>query len=124
MAYLGCLKARRICASPFLSGECMAQKIDETQVRKVAKLARLDLSDSEVQEFTGQLGAILTYVDKMSELNTDDAEPLAHCLPLSNCLRKDVVTDSIGAEAALANAPQRDGGFFKVPKILDDNSGA
>jgi len=60
----------------------------------------------------------------MNELNTDDVEPLAHCLPLSNCLREDQATDSIGADAALANAPQRDGEFFKVPKILDDNSGA
>ena len=102
----------------------MAQTIDETQVRKVAKLSRLELSDQEVQEFTGQLGAILAYVDKMNELNTDDVEPLAHCLPLSNCLREDRATDSIGADAALANAPQRDGEFFKVPKILDDNSGA
>lgn len=102
----------------------MGKKIDETQVRKVAKLSRLDLSDSEVEEFTGQLEAILAYVDKLSELNTDDVEPLAHCLPLSNCLREDVVTESLGAEAALANAPQRDGEFFKVPKILDDNSGA
>ena len=102
----------------------MGKKIDEAQVRKVAQLSRLDLSDAEVGEFTGQLEAILAYVDKMSELNTDEVEPLAHCLPLSNCLREDVVTDSLGAEAALANAPQRDGEFFKVPKILDDNSGA
>ncbi len=102
----------------------MAKKIDETQVRKVAKLSRLDLSDSEVQEFTWQLGAILAHVDKMSELNTDDVEPLAHCLPISNCLREDAAAESIGVEAALANAPQRDGDFFRVPKILDDNSGA
>ncbi len=102
----------------------MARKIDETQVRKVAKLSRLDLSDSEVLEFTGQLEAVIAYVDKMSELNTDGVEPLAHCLPLSNCLREDVMIDSIGTEAALANAPQRDGEFFKVPKILDDSSGA
>jgi aspartyl-tRNA(Asn)/glutamyl-tRNA(Gln) amidotransferase subunit C len=102
----------------------MDQKINELQVRKVAKLSRLELSDQEVQEFTGQLEAIIAYVDKMSELNTDEVEPLAHCLPLSNCLREDRVTDSIGADAVLANAPQRDGEFFKVPKILDDNSGA
>ena len=102
----------------------MGQKIDEALVRKVAKLSRLQLSDAEVQEFTGQLEAILSYVDKMGELDTDEVEPLAHCLPLCNCLREDSVTDSLGAEAALANAPQRDGEFFKVPKILDDNSGA
>ena len=102
----------------------MPEKIDGEQVRKVAKLARLELTDAEVQEFTGQLGAILGYVDKLSELETTDVEPLAHCLPISNVFRKDEVCDSLGTERALANAPQRDGSFFKVPKILDDNSGA
>ncbi len=102
----------------------MPEKIDAEQVRKVAKLARLELTDAEVQEFTGQLGAILGYVDKLSELETTDVEPLAHCLPISNVFRKDEVRDSLGTERVLANAPQRDGSFFKVPKILDDNSGA
>jgi aspartyl-tRNA(Asn)/glutamyl-tRNA(Gln) amidotransferase subunit C len=102
----------------------VAQKIDQQQVRKVAKLSRLELTDSEVQEFTGQLGAILEYVEKMNELDTDNVEPLAHCLPVSNVFRDDRVTDSIGTEKALANAPDRDESFFKVPKILDDSSGA
>ncbi len=102
----------------------MSEKIDEVQVRKVAKLSRLNLSDSEIKEFTGQLEAILEYVDKMNQLDTDAVEPLAHCLPISNCLREDYATDSLGAKAILSNAPQRDGDFFKVPRILDDNSGA
>jgi len=102
----------------------MQQKIDADQVRKVAKLGRLELTDDEVAEFTDQLGAILTYVEKMNELDTADVEPLAHCLPISNVLREDTVAPSLGTEAALANAPERDGPFFKVPKILDDNSGA
>ncbi|MBN2131919.1 MAG: Asp-tRNA(Asn)/Glu-tRNA(Gln) amidotransferase subunit GatC [Sedimentisphaerales bacterium] len=102
----------------------MPEKIDGEQVRKVAKLARLELTDGEIQEFTGQLGAILGYVDKLGELETTDVEPLAHCLPVRNVFRKDEVRDSLGTERALANAPQRDGPFFKVPKILDDNSGA
>jgi aspartyl-tRNA(Asn)/glutamyl-tRNA(Gln) amidotransferase subunit C len=100
------------------------KKIDEAQVRKVAKLSRLELTDAEVQEFTGQLSAILDYVEKMNELNTDGIEPLAHCLPVSNVFREDRVTESLGTEKTLANAPQRDGDFFKVPKILDDSSGA
>ncbi|MCF7973767.1 MAG: Asp-tRNA(Asn)/Glu-tRNA(Gln) amidotransferase subunit GatC [Phycisphaerae bacterium] len=102
----------------------MSEKIDEVQVRKVAKLSRLDLTDTEIKEFTGQLEAILEYVDKMNQLDTEGVEPMAHCLPISNCLREDTVTDSLGADAILANAPQRDGDFFKVPRILDDNSGA
>jgi aspartyl-tRNA(Asn)/glutamyl-tRNA(Gln) amidotransferase subunit C len=94
--------------------------IDEAQVRKVAKLARLDLTDAEVAEFAGQLSAILDYVARMNELNTQDIQPLAHCLPINNVFREDIVKDSLGTEKTLANAPQRDGAFFKVPKILDE----
>jgi len=102
----------------------VAKKIDKAQVRKVAKLSRLELTDAEVEEFTGQLSAILDYVEKMNELNTDNVEPLAHCLPISNVFRRDCVKESLGTEKTLSNAPQRDGEFFKVPKILDDSSGA
>jgi aspartyl-tRNA(Asn)/glutamyl-tRNA(Gln) amidotransferase subunit C len=102
----------------------VAKKIDEAQVKKVAKLARLELTEAEVEEFAGQLSAILDYVEKMNELDTDKVEPLAHCLPISNVFRQDRVKESLGTEKALANAPQRDGEFFKVPKILDDSSGA
>ncbi len=100
----------------------MAEKIDAQQVRKVAKLARLDLTEAEIEQFAGQLSAILEYVEKMNELDTTGVEPLAHCLPISNCFREDMVTESLGTEKTLANAPQRDGDFFKVPKILDDGS--
>ena len=102
----------------------MAKKIDQSQVIKVAKLSRLDLTEDEVQEFTGQLSAILDYVEKMNELDTTGVEPLAHCLPVSNVLREDSAKESLGTEKVLANAPQRDDEFFKVPKILDDTSGA
>jgi len=102
----------------------MGKKIDQPQVRKVAKLARLDLTDAEITEFTGQLSAILEYVEKLNELDTADVQPLAHCLPISNCFRDDVVKESLGTEKTLANAPQRDDEFFKVPKILDDSSAA
>ncbi len=98
----------------------MEKKIDQTEVRKVAKLSRLELTEAEVEQFTGQLSAILEYVEKMNELDTADVEPLAHCLPISNVFREDSVKESLGAEKTLANAPERDGAFFKVPKILDD----
>ncbi len=100
----------------------MSQRIDAEQVRKVAKLARLQLTESEIEEFTGQLGAILGYVEKMNELDTDSVEPLAHCLPISNVFRTDQIKPSLGTDNALSNVPERDGPFFKVPKILDDNS--
>ncbi len=102
----------------------MAKKIDQAQVRKVARLSRLELTEAEVEEFTGQLIAILDYVEKMNELDTDNIEPLAHCLPISNVFRQDCVKESLGTEKTLGNAPQRDGEFFKVLKILDDSSGA
>lgn len=102
----------------------MAKKIDETQVRHVAKLARLDLTDDEVACFSTQLSAILGYVEKLNELDTDSAEPLAHCLPMHNVFREDVVTKSLDTELALRNAPQHFESFFRVPKILEDDSGA
>ncbi len=102
----------------------MADNIDRIQVKKVAKLARLELTDAEIDEFTGQLAAILEYVQKINLLNTQDVEPLAHCLPVSNVFREDAVKESLGTEKVLANAPQRDDKFFIVPKILDEGGGA
>ena len=67
----------------------MGQKIDESLVRKVAKLSRLELTEAEIEEFTGQLSAILDYMEKMNELDTADVQPLAHCLPISNRFRED-----------------------------------
>jgi len=113
-------------ASLFLFGWVLAmtKKIDQGQVRKVAKLARLELSDAEVEEFAGQLSAILEYVEKMNELDTEAVQPLAHCLAMSNVFREDTIVESLGTEKTLANAPQRDDVFFKVPKILDELSQA
>lgn len=102
----------------------MAKEIDQNQVRKVARLARLELTSEEIEEFAGQLNAILDYMAKMNELDTDNVEPLAHCLPITNVLREDRIKESLGTDKTLANAPQRDGEFFKVPKILDNGSGA
>jgi len=102
----------------------MAGKIDEAQVRHVARLARLDLTDEEVDRFSRQLSAILDYMEKLRELETDSVEPPAHCLPIRNVFREDVVGESLGAKLALENAPERVENFFKVPKILDDDSGS
>ncbi len=101
----------------------MAEKINREQVRKVGRLSGLELIEAEAAEFTGQLGAILDYKAKMNELDTGNVQPLAHCLPISNCFQEDCVKESLGTEKTLGNAPQRDGDFFKVPKILDDRLG-
>jgi aspartyl-tRNA(Asn)/glutamyl-tRNA(Gln) amidotransferase subunit C len=99
----------------------MDKKIDKSQVKKVAKLARLELSEAEIEEFAGQLNAIIDYVERMNKLNTEGVEPMAHCLPVSNVFRDDVIKESLGTEKTLANAPQSDGPFFKVPKILEES---
>ena len=100
----------------------MAQKIDENEVRKVAKLSRLNLSEKEILEFTGQLSAIIEYVEKMNELDTEGVEPLAHCLGVSDCFREDIAKESLGTEKTLSNAPQQNGQFFIVPKVLDETN--
>ena len=100
----------------------MSEKLTEEQVRQVAQLARLKVSDDEVHSFTRHLGAILDYVAQLDELDTSDVEPLAHCLPVQNAFRADEIKDTLSNDAALQNAPQRDGEFFAVPKVLGDTS--
>jgi aspartyl-tRNA(Asn)/glutamyl-tRNA(Gln) amidotransferase subunit C len=100
----------------------MDKKIDQDQVKNVAKLARLELTQEQTDEFSKQLSEILEYVEKMNELDTSDIEPLAHCLAVNNCLRPDVAKPSLGTDTVLKNAPQTDEDFFKVPKILDESA--
>lgn len=94
-------------------------KITRDQVEHVAVLARLKLDDSEIATFTGQMDAILSYADKLSALDTDGIVPTSHAVPMENAFRSDELRPSIGAELALANAPERVEGFFKVPKVIE-----
>lgn len=100
----------------------MSSKIDDATVKKVAKLSRLALDDEQIHKFAEQMSGILEYIEKLNELNTDDIEPLAHCLPIQNALREDTPAPSLGTEKVLANAPERDENHFLVPKILEDSS--
>lgn len=93
--------------------------MDIDQVRKVAKLARLDLSEGDLATMATQLSAILNYVDQLSELNTDNVEPMAHPLPVKNVFRPDELRPSLPVDEALKNAPARIGDYFAVPAILD-----
>lgn len=102
----------------------MAEKIDEAAVRHISHLARLNPTDEEVQLFSEQLSAILAYMDQLNELDTTDVPPTAHALPMHNVFRADEPGGSLPPDEALANAPQRDGNFFAVPKVLDQDSGA
>lgn len=94
--------------------------------RHVAKLARLALTDAQLERHTGQLESILHYVAKITEADVTGVEPLAHATPLHNVLREDVVEPSLPLEKVLQNAPDTDGPFFKVPKIIggdEDSAG-
>lgn len=99
-------------------------KIDIAQTRQVAKLARLALNDEELAKFSTQLNDILGYIEKLNEVDTENVEPLAHCLAVKNVFRDDIVKPSLGTQKALANSPAETSEFFKVPKILDDTAGA
>ncbi|MCE9531978.1 MAG: Asp-tRNA(Asn)/Glu-tRNA(Gln) amidotransferase subunit GatC [Planctomycetes bacterium] len=93
--------------------------MDIEEVRKVARLSRLDLKDAELVDMATRLSAILQYVDQLKELNTDGVEPLAHPLPIHNVFRSDEPSPSLTVDAALQNAPARHGDFFGVPAVLD-----
>ncbi len=97
----------------------MSTNLAGDDVRNVAHLARLQLSDEEVERFTQQLGDILTYVEQLDEVDTEGVEPMAHAIELSNVLRSDEPRDSLPREAALGNAPRTDGKYFLVPPILE-----
>ncbi len=88
-------------------------------VRKVALLARLELTDSEVEVMSRQLNAIVGYVDQLKQVNTDGVEELAHALAVHNVFRADEPGISLPVDQALANAPQRKGDFYRVPAVLD-----
>ena len=89
--------------------------IDRDQVLHVARLARLDLTEAEVERLTGQLGAILDAVSKVSELDLADVPPTSHPLELVNAWREDELRPSLGLDDVFANAPQREGDLFRVP---------
>jgi aspartyl-tRNA(Asn)/glutamyl-tRNA(Gln) amidotransferase subunit C len=97
----------------------MAAVLTRADVLKVATLARLKLTDAEVDDCTAKLGSVLAYVDSLNEVATDEVEPMVHAVELSNVFRADQVAPSLPREAALANAPKTDGQFFLVPQILD-----
>jgi aspartyl-tRNA(Asn)/glutamyl-tRNA(Gln) amidotransferase subunit C len=94
-------------------------KITRAEVEHVARLARLELSNEEKETFTGQMDAILAYVDKLNELDTSGIVPTAHAVPMENAFRDDEPAPSIGIESALANAPDRVESFFRVPKVIE-----
>jgi len=94
-------------------------KISPQEVDYVAHLARLEITEGEKEKFTSQLNDILLYIDKLNELETQGVEPMSHAIAVTNAFREDRILDSIGTENSLANAPDRRGEFFRVPKVID-----
>ncbi len=98
----------------------MSQPISRDEVAHVARLARLRLTDDELDEFTGQLGAVLAHAADVEALDVTGIEPTAHPMPLRNVVRADVVRPSIDRAEVLAAAPAIEAGQFKVPSILGE----
>lgn len=94
-------------------------KITKKEVEHVATLARLRLTEEETELYTKQLDNILSYIDKLNELDTTGIEPATHSMPITTPLREDEVKTSLTQEDALMNAPDRENGCFKVPKIIE-----
>jgi aspartyl-tRNA(Asn)/glutamyl-tRNA(Gln) amidotransferase subunit C len=95
-------------------------KISKADVEKVAKLARLEITETEKEAFTQQLSGILTYVEKLNALKTAGVEPTASVPGKTNVFREDKPRPSLPVEKALANAPEQADGFFVVPKIIEE----
>lgn len=93
--------------------------ITKKEVEHVAKLARLKFSDEELDKFSMQLDEILEYVNKLNELDTENVEPTAHIVPIHNVLREDEIKPSMDRDKILMNAPDKENGCFKVPKVIE-----
>jgi aspartyl-tRNA(Asn)/glutamyl-tRNA(Gln) amidotransferase subunit C len=96
----------------------METKISIEEVRRVAILARLELSEEEELRMTEQMNSILSYMDKLNELDTRDVSATTHAIQLENISRQDLVSPSLDRTCALHNAPQNDGVNFVVPKVI------
>lgn len=95
--------------------------IDRQQVHKVALLARLELTPEEEERFTTQLGSILEYVEQLNQVDVSEVAPTTRAIDVSNVTRKDELESYPDREAILNSAPEQEGDFFKVPKILNSN---
>lgn len=95
--------------------------VTKKDVEHIAKLARLKVTEEEVEHYTGQLNQILEYVEKLNELDTENVEPLSHPVENTNVFREDKLKLSTKTEEALKNAPDKDDQHFKVPKVINQD---
>jgi aspartyl-tRNA(Asn)/glutamyl-tRNA(Gln) amidotransferase subunit C len=95
-------------------------KITKEEVDHVARLARLSLSDDEKERMRRELDGILSYIDKLRALDTEGVPPTSHAVPMTNVMREDEPAPSLPRADMLANAPDRSGDLFRVPKIIEE----
>ena len=93
--------------------------ITADEIKWIAHLSRLELKNEELLVASTQLSSILNYINQLQEVNTDNVEPLAHALEVSNVFREDALKESLNVNEALANAPDRQGNFYGVPAIFE-----
>jgi aspartyl-tRNA(Asn)/glutamyl-tRNA(Gln) amidotransferase subunit C len=96
-------------------------KITMKEVESVARLSRLALTDAEKERMRGELDGILSYIDKLRALDTEGVSPTSHAVPMTNVMREDEPRESFPQDLMLANAPDRSGEFFRVPKIIEES---
>lgn len=95
-------------------------KVTREDLQNVAVLSRLAIAEDKADGYIAQMDAILSYMDNLSEINTDAVKPTTYALPMENVFRDDVVKPSLDRELALSNAPLKEGGYFKVPRVLEE----
>lgn len=95
-------------------------KVTKKDLENVAILSRLSIPEVEQKKYIEQMDAILTYMDNLSAVDTENVNPTTYALPMSNVFREDIVKSSLARDAALSNAPVKENGYFKVPKVLED----
>ena len=97
-------------------------KITMRDVEHVARLSRLALTDQEKERMRRELDGILSYIDKLRALDTANVPPTSHAVPMTNVMRDDEPRPSLAQDLMLANAPERSGEFFRVPKIIEEGA--
>ncbi len=96
--------------------------MSDIDLKHIARLSRLHLTDEEIRYFQTQVAQILAFVDKLKEVDVKDVEPTSHPLALQNVFREDTVVPSLAIEEFLKKSPRARGRFFEVPKIIEDNA--
>lgn len=94
-------------------------EVDEATVRRIARLARIQISDEEAQSLKGELSGILQWVEQLGEVDTDNVEPMTRVVPVELKQRTDVITDGEKADDVVANAPMTQDHFYVVPKVVE-----